>query len=169
MSEIIKIETIAQLHQMLEIGKTKHPLISVIHFEEPLSKEKFSDVRVVPGWYCIALKEFACTPMGYGRNSYDFEDGSMIFTSPNQVLSLGEQSENEEKAGWSIFFHPDLIRKWHLGKTIEAGIREPEQVQQIVRELITEQLLRPEGIRLLGVGISNFMEERQEPQLTLSF
>ena len=54
-------------------------------------------------------------------------------------------------------------------KTIEAGIREPEQVQQIVRELITEQLLRPEGIRLLGVGISNFMEERQEPQLTLSF
>lgn len=54
-------------------------------------------------------------------------------------------------------------------KTLESGIREPKQVRQMVRELITEQLLRPEGIRLLGVGISNFVEESTEPQLTLSF
>lgn len=54
-------------------------------------------------------------------------------------------------------------------KTLEGGIHTPEQVVNMTRELVTEQLLRPEGIRLLGVGISNFIEETQEPQLTLSF
>lgn len=54
-------------------------------------------------------------------------------------------------------------------KTLEGGIHTPEQVVSMTAELITEQLLRPEGIRLLGVGISNFVEEPQESQLTLSF
>ncbi|MDW3193359.1 MAG: DNA polymerase IV [Cytophagales bacterium] len=54
-------------------------------------------------------------------------------------------------------------------KTLENGIHTPEQVEDMTQELVTEKLLRPEGIRLLGVGISNFIEETQEPQLTLSF
>lgn len=54
-------------------------------------------------------------------------------------------------------------------KTLDAGIHAPDQVTTICKELVTEQLLRPEGIRLLGVGISNFIEEPQESQLTLSF
>lgn len=54
-------------------------------------------------------------------------------------------------------------------KTLEGGIHTPDQVSTIAQELVTEQLLRPEGIRLLGLGISNFKEEPQETQLTLSF
>ncbi len=54
-------------------------------------------------------------------------------------------------------------------KTLEGGIHDPDQVVSISKELITDQLLRPEGIRLLGVGISNFVEDPQESQLTLSF
>ena len=54
-------------------------------------------------------------------------------------------------------------------KTLDAGIHHRDQVVSMTKELVTEQLLRPEGIRLLGVGISNFMEEPQELQLTLSF
>lgn len=54
-------------------------------------------------------------------------------------------------------------------KTLEGGILNPDQVISMTRELVTDQLLRPEGIRLLGVGISNFIEESKESQLTLSF
>lgn len=54
-------------------------------------------------------------------------------------------------------------------KTLEGGILNPDQVINMTRELVTDQLLRPEGIRLLGVGISNFIEESKESQLTLSF
>ena len=54
-------------------------------------------------------------------------------------------------------------------KTIEAGIVEKEQVTEAVDELITSSLMRPEGIRLLGVGISNFLEDAEMPQLVLEF
>ncbi len=54
-------------------------------------------------------------------------------------------------------------------KTLDGGIHNPEQVENICKELVIEQLLRPEGIRLLGIGISNFVEDSPETQLTLSF
>ena len=43
----------------------------------------------------------------------------MIFTAPNQVLEFEKQNINTEDTGWSILFHPDLIRKSELGKNID--------------------------------------------------
>ncbi len=54
-------------------------------------------------------------------------------------------------------------------KTIEAGIVEKQQVAEAIDELITAAILRPEGIRLLGVGISNFLDDAEMPQLVLEF
>ena len=55
-------------------------------------------------------------------------------------------------------------------KTIEAGIKESHQVTSICRELIHTEIIRDEGIRLLGVGISNFKEEEPKAsQLTINF
>ncbi len=45
-----------------------------------------------------------------------------------------------------------------------------EEITVESRKLINESLLRPEGIRLLGIGISGFIQEESTPnQLTLNF
>ncbi len=70
--------------------------------------------------YQITLKDncpFIITQ--YGRNSYDFEEGTMIFTAPNQVMEFEKKNENTNDNGWSVFFHTDLIRRSELGKNIE--------------------------------------------------
>ncbi|MEM9324098.1 MAG: DNA polymerase IV [Bacteroidota bacterium] len=54
-------------------------------------------------------------------------------------------------------------------KTIELGITAKQQVEDAFDELVTSSLMKPEGIRLLGVGISNFLEEVDQPQLVLEF
>ena len=61
--------------------------------------------------------------MTYGRNSYDFEDGSLTFIKAGQVIKM-ESMPQEVKGGhgWTILFHPDLIRKSPLGKTIEEYV-----------------------------------------------
>jgi len=59
------------------------------------------------------------TTFQYGRNSYDFEEGTLVFIAPNQVASFADPIEELDDSGWSILFHPDLIRKSELGRTIK--------------------------------------------------
>ena len=56
--------------------------------------------------------------MMYGRNSYDFEEGTLTFIKPNQTIQIESQEEIKGSSGWTLLFHPDLIRKSELGKTI---------------------------------------------------
>lgn len=56
--------------------------------------------------------------MTYGRKSYDFEEGVMMFIAPGQVISPHISEVDEENQGWTILFHPDLIRGSHLATKI---------------------------------------------------
>lgn len=119
MSNIIRIETISQMTQLLELKEPKHPLVYVIDmkdFKKPDSLEVTSDTKVTMGFYSIFLKDGDCA-LQYGRNRYDFDEGMLSFIAPGQVF--GPSEEGEVRYGWGLFFHPDLIRKSHLGQSIE--------------------------------------------------
>ena len=115
---IIKIETISQIHAALGIKKPKHPLVSVISMNL-LSNYDYGDATYVMNLYQLSLKTGISGSITYGRNSYDFDEGTMIFSKPMQSLSYSDNEQVSEESGWSLFFHPDLIRKSELGKTIE--------------------------------------------------
>lgn len=55
----------------------------------------------------------------YGRSSYDFQECSMVFTAPNQILEFNKDYKTADEACWTLVFHPDLIRKSELGKRID--------------------------------------------------
>ena len=71
-------------------------------------------------FYQISFKEGFSGSFGYGRNRYDFEEGSLLFTKPNQTIQVDHELESKEISGWILLFHPDLIRKSELGKTIDS-------------------------------------------------
>lgn len=119
MSEIIRVKTITHAHEIFGLDKPKHPLVSVIHHKDMDLGQDFGGVRYAVDLYQVSLKEGMSGSLGYGRNSYDFQEGTMIFTSPGQVLMAEEKEYNDELKGWSLIFHPDLIRKSPLGKTID--------------------------------------------------
>ncbi|MGY5353405.1 helix-turn-helix domain-containing protein [Wenyingzhuangia sp. IMCC45467] len=120
MKEIFNIESIAELHTFFGVGKPKHPLISVLRIANKLDEIALERYRYSLGLYQISLKD-SCpfTISKYGRNSYDYKEGSMVFMAPNQVVEFEKQSVNKEDTGWSILFHPDLIRKSELGNKID--------------------------------------------------
>ena len=119
MSEIIRIETVSQVHEFYELKKPNHPLVSVIPINDTITNFDYGDVSYALNLYQISLKMGISGSLSYGRNSYDFQEGTMVFTQPNQVLRITDQREIQGSSGWTLFFHPDLIRKSELGKTIE--------------------------------------------------
>lgn len=117
MADIIRLKTIAHVHRFFGVDKPVHPLISISWHRSDQSYD-FGDLRVTSDLYHIALKGNMRGAFTYGRNSYDFEEGTMIFTAPGQVVSFDDSRVELADAGWSLIFHPDLIRKSVLGRTI---------------------------------------------------
>lgn len=121
MSTIIPIKTISEAHQMMGLPSPKHPLVAVVRpaeFKIPLD---FQGHKVVPEFYQIMFKKGDCGTLQYGRNSYDYEDGTLIFIGPGQSITVTPPNEETEvtHAGWSLVFHPDLIRKSGLAEKMQ--------------------------------------------------
>jgi AraC-like DNA-binding protein len=108
-----EINTISQAHQSVGLPAPKHPLVSVVRTADFKPTIDFRDLRVINNLYQITLKQLGCGNLMYGKNSYDYEEGTLVFTSPGQVTVFeGEMpNDNENDKGWTLAFHPDLIRK----------------------------------------------------------
>lgn len=119
MNEIYRIKSISEIHQMFGLDKPKHTLITIIR-KWPVIDFDFGNVKLTSELYLLSMKgKIKGTTFQYGKNSYDFEDGTLVFLSPNQVASFADPIEELDDSGWTILFHPDLIRKSELGKTIK--------------------------------------------------
>ncbi len=121
MSDIVRIESISKFHEILGLSAPDHPLISLIKDQEvrPPSDQAIYGVRFATDFYTIIYRDKVSGSMGYGRSTYDFQEGSLIFGSPGQVFSSPKKEEMMGKDGWSLMFHPDLIRKSELWDKME--------------------------------------------------
>ena len=119
MNEIIRIKSINAVHRLFELEKPRHPLVSVIQIDDRITNFDYGNAKYVFDFYQINLKQGFSGSMNYGRNSYDFDEGTLTFIKPNQSIQVEKQDEIEGSYGWTLLFHPDLIRKSELGKTIE--------------------------------------------------
>lgn len=112
MERIIKLEKISEYNVLKDI-ETKHPLISV--FDNNNTKTLPNHCRMHFGFYAIFLKAEKCGEMKYGRNTYDYDEGTLVFISPGQVIEINNE-DNYQPTGLALLFHPDLIKGTTLGK-----------------------------------------------------
>ncbi len=118
MNEIIKIESITEVHDFFQLPKPKHPLVSVLPITDEITNFDYGNYSYNFGFYQISLKMGISGSLTYGRNSYDFQEGTMVFMKPNQAIRIENSQEYKGASGWTLLFHPDLIRKSELGKII---------------------------------------------------
>lgn len=116
MNELIVLDSIADYNDMLGV-ETLHPLVSIINYTNMKTVKPF---RYSSGFYGVFLKGTECGDIRYGRNKYDYKEGTLMFTAPGQVIELMNSFENiEPHYGWALLFHLDLIRGTSLGQKIK--------------------------------------------------
>ena len=114
METIRKIDTVAQFNRERR-QKTLHPLVSVL--DQSLSS-LVHEGRYRSEVYIVFLKDTKCEELRYGRNHYDYEEGTLLFIAPGQVFGFEDSGKMLQPSGWALCFHPDLLRGTHLGKHI---------------------------------------------------
>lgn len=110
--EIITIDSVDQYNKIFGL-ETKHPLVSVVDLTKATTWPTRARYRYEV--YALFLKNVKCGNIRYGRQYYDYQDGTIVCFAPGQVTDL-EMLENMQPHAQGILFHPDLIRGTALGQ-----------------------------------------------------
>jgi AraC-like DNA-binding protein len=111
-----QFNSISDLHRVLGLPKPLHPLVSLVD-----NTTIVIDKAQLPGpfllnFYKVSYKKTMAGKIKYGQGYYDFDDGGMVFTSPNQLLAATDDTEYK---GHTLLIHPDFIRNYPLGRNIK--------------------------------------------------
>lgn len=96
---------------------TLHPLVSVLDFTKAAPRHGY---HMTFGIYVIILKEIQCGDLMYGKNTYDYQEGTLIFVGPGQVVDVSNKTEAYQPLGKGLAFHPDLILGTPLARQIDS-------------------------------------------------
>lgn len=115
---IKKINSIKELHSFMGLPSPLNPLLTIIDHSQTQNKKQQTNQKLLLYFYNISIKRSFKGKLKYGKNHYDFDDGTMSFIAPNQIISI-DNEEDRNADGWSLLFHSDLIRQYPLGKVIK--------------------------------------------------
>ncbi|MGH1434419.1 MAG: helix-turn-helix domain-containing protein [Lewinella sp.] len=115
MDNLIRFETVSD-YNAFNNAETLHPLVSVIDLANANPRHAYN---MYFGFYTVFLKEVKCGDLRYGKNTYDYQEGTLVFIGSGQVVSVEHTGEKYQPKGYALVFHPDLIRGTSLGTNIQ--------------------------------------------------
>jgi AraC-like DNA-binding protein len=115
MDALLRFEAISQ-YNAFNNNETLHPLVSVVDLSKA-SPRQASNMYF--GFYTVFLKEVKCGDLRYGRHTYDYQEGTLVFIAPGQVVRVDNSGEVYQPKGYALVFHPDLIHGTSLGRHIQ--------------------------------------------------
>ena len=113
---IIKLNTVDDYNRLFGL-ETLHPLVNVIDLSQATSFPAHFTVNY--GVYALFLKETKCGDIRYGRQPYDYQEGTITSFAPGQVTET-DMPEGVKPKAKGIVFHPDLIKGTSLGQEIRS-------------------------------------------------
>jgi AraC-like DNA-binding protein len=119
-SQKINVNTISEYHKLMNLSLPKHPLLSVINFQDATWNFENLAITIVHDFYSVVLKMGNNPKCKYGqKEEISISDGGLHFMSPKQVLSTTTVDQGFAHAGWLILIHPDLIWNTSLANKIK--------------------------------------------------
>jgi AraC-like DNA-binding protein len=143
-----QFDSVGQYNSFFQLD-TPHPLVSVIDFSKvtPQQQDKMHF-----GIYAIFLKDMQCGELRYGRNLYDYQDGSLVFIAPGQVIAMENEVQPTSLKGYGLLFHSDAIKgtplanhfqdysffSYHANEALHLSIAERQIIIDCLSKINTE-------------------------------
>jgi len=143
MENMLKFNTVSD-YNSFNNHPTLHPLVSVLDLSKADPRR---GSRMYFGFYTVFLKDVKCGDLTYGKNTYDYQEGTLVFLAPGQVIGVVGEELYQPK-GHVLVFHPDLIHGTSLGRHIgdhtffSYSTREALHLSEAERQIILDCLMK---------------------------
>ena len=116
MDKILNLDSV-DLYNKLYGLETLNPLVSVIDLNKATSSVDL--IRFNYGIYALYLKLEKACDIKYGRQTYDYQEGTIVCFAPGQTAETNPTTDKVQVNAHGILFHPDLLRGTSHGKNIK--------------------------------------------------
>lgn len=114
-NRIVKLHSIDDYNKLYGLP-THHPLVAVIDLKN--ATKAVNHIRMDYGLYALYLKNNSKCRVLYGREAYDYQEGTVTSFSPGQVVGVEMDENDPAPDALGLLFHPDLIYGTPLGERI---------------------------------------------------
>jgi YesN/AraC family two-component response regulator len=134
----------------------------------------FSNQRFSLDMYIISLKGNQEAVLKYGRNNYDFQEGSMVFIAPNQVFASSSTDFSKTQDEWTIILHSDFINsvglqqnlqqyqffKYEESESLHLSDLEKVSLTEIIHKIETEynQNIDPHTDEIIAINLESLLK-----------
>ena len=115
-SILVRLDSIDAYNKLYGL-ETKHPLVTVIDLTE--ATKVVNHVVMDYDVYALFLKNGTNCTLKYGRQPYDYQEGSVVSFSPGQLIGVDTDVDEIAPDVIGLMFHPDLLHKTPLSSKIK--------------------------------------------------
>lgn len=113
-----RFNSLSEAHAAFGLPKPNHPLISLINGSETEIPVNQAPHAHVLNFYKISYRPSFGGKLRYGQNYYDFNEGGLLFASPNQIIGNNDEASNRGCSLYTLLIHPDFLWNYPLAKRI---------------------------------------------------
>ena len=114
-----KLDSLTAIHRAFGLPNPQHPLISLINnSNNNLTVNRPAGAHVL-NFYKISYKTKLSGKIKYGQGHYDFDEGGLLFASPNQLIGSNHENDPNECSVYTLLIHPDFLWNYPLAKKIK--------------------------------------------------
>ncbi|RZJ92683.1 MAG: AraC family transcriptional regulator [Chryseobacterium sp.] len=110
-------ESITAVHRAFGLPAPKHPLISLLNTRDLRGSGRPSGSHVL-NFYKISFKTALSGKVRYGQGFYDFDEGGLLFASPNQLIGSDGDGDTEDLSFYTMLIHPDFLHGFALARKV---------------------------------------------------
>lgn len=104
--EIVSLNSVDSYNKLYGLP-TKHPLVAVIDLNK--ATKAVNHVKMNYGVYALYLKNGVNCRIKYGRQDYDYQEGTIVSFAPGQIVEVDMDGDEFRPDVRGLLFHPDLI------------------------------------------------------------
>ena len=97
--------------------ETRHPLVTVV--DQSVTPDWFNGATLRYGLYGIFLKQGEGCAARYGRERFDYQEGTIVTHAPGEVFATEWDETMPMPPARGLLFHPDLLYGTSLGRKIK--------------------------------------------------
>lgn len=116
MDKVLQLDNVDTYNKLYGL-ETFNPLVSVVNLNK--ATRSVNRIRLNYGVYALFLKLEKACDIKYGRQRYDYEEGTIVCFAPGQTAETTPTTEHIQTNTYGLVFHPDLLRGTSLGKMIK--------------------------------------------------
>lgn len=165
MDKVTKLETIDQYNNLYGL-ETLHPLVSVVDLTK--ATKSVNHIQMEYGVYALFLKDTKTCNIKYGRQYYDYQEGTIVCFAPGQIIGVETLEDEIGPEVYGLLFHPDLVRGTSLGQNIKKHTYFSYAVNEALHLSEQERSIVMDCLAKIQIELEHGIDKHSKPLITMN-